>query len=114
MLFCSVGEACQKWGSIYRHAARGLYLSINDKGKEINFTKKERKLTHIYTFLLTLLYVHFPLLSISLIPLSLSHSLTLSLSQAVSDKSLITILYKTSQPSSSLTERESWVLAIKV
>ena len=38
MLYRSVGEACQKWGSIYRHAARGLYLSINDKGKESDFT----------------------------------------------------------------------------
>eukprot|EP00605_Chrysophyceae_sp_TOSAG23-4_P002586 GSChrysophyteH1.ASY1.ANO1.2856.1 assembled CDS len=28
----TVGEACQKWGQIYRHTPRGLYLSINDAG----------------------------------------------------------------------------------
>jgi malate dehydrogenase (oxaloacetate-decarboxylating)(NADP+) len=27
-----VGEACLKWGEIYRHTPRGLYLSINDRG----------------------------------------------------------------------------------
>lgn len=28
----TVGEACQKWSSIYRQTLRGLYLSINDAG----------------------------------------------------------------------------------
>ena len=41
-------------------------------------------------------------------------SLSLTLSQAVSDKSLTTILYKTSPQLCSLTVRESWALAIKV
>jgi malic enzyme len=27
-----VGEACQKWGEIYRHKPRGLYISANDAG----------------------------------------------------------------------------------
>ena len=44
----------------------------------------------------------------------INSAFSLTHSQAVSDKSLITILYKTSQPSSSLTVRESSVLAIKV
>lgn len=34
----SVGEACQKWSTIYRHTPRGLYLSINDKGKWFPYT----------------------------------------------------------------------------
>ena len=29
----TVGQACQEWGRIYRHLPRGLYLSLNDKGK---------------------------------------------------------------------------------
>eukprot|EP00607_Mallomonas_marina_P001556 CAMPEP_0182431436 /NCGR_PEP_ID=MMETSP1167-20130531/49244_1 /TAXON_ID=2988 /ORGANISM="Mallomonas Sp, Strain CCMP3275" /LENGTH=156 /DNA_ID=CAMNT_0024617779 /DNA_START=99 /DNA_END=566 /DNA_ORIENTATION=- len=29
----TVGEACQKWSTIYRHTPRGLYLSINDIGQ---------------------------------------------------------------------------------
>lgn len=29
----TVGEACQKWGLITRHTPRGLYLSINDRGR---------------------------------------------------------------------------------
>ena len=28
----TVGEACQKWGEIYRHTPRGLYISMNDAG----------------------------------------------------------------------------------
>jgi len=28
-----VGEACIQWNKIYRHTPRGLYLSINDKGR---------------------------------------------------------------------------------
>ena len=28
----TVGEACQKWGEIYRSTPRGLYLTINDMG----------------------------------------------------------------------------------
>jgi malate dehydrogenase (oxaloacetate-decarboxylating)(NADP+) len=29
----TVGEACQQWGSIYRHQPRGLYLSLHDRGQ---------------------------------------------------------------------------------
>ncbi len=28
----TVGEACQKWGEIYRHTPRGIYISSNDAG----------------------------------------------------------------------------------
>lgn len=28
----TVGEACQRWGDIYRHVPRGLYFSLRDRG----------------------------------------------------------------------------------
>lgn len=28
-----VGEACEKWTSVYRHTPRGVYVSLNDRGR---------------------------------------------------------------------------------
>ena len=70
--------------------------------------------THFYFSPYSLAYIFPSFISTQLIPLSISLSLSLTHSQAVSDKSLTTILYKTSPQLCSLTVRESWVLAIKV
>lgn len=29
----TVGEACEKWTSVYRHTPRGVYVSLNDRGR---------------------------------------------------------------------------------